>query len=319
MLTQNETSQTISREIGEPNLKTAIQQLCADYSTEVTPAAMGKVQNLSDFLSPGTDVYITSLPGGDYLETVSVAARLRKEGFNPVPHFAARSITDMAMLNDFVERAAGEAGVDTALLIAGALDKPCGEFSDTTHLLRTGVLEKNGIETVGVAGHPESCACCSEAELWAALAWKQEYSRRVGLDARIVTQFAFEADPFIEYDRALIDKGFDLPLHVGVPGIANLKTLINFAMSCGVGNSIEFLRKQAKNVTKLLKPSAPDKLLLDLAIYKSKQGSDTSIDKLHLFPLGGIKKTARWTNAVRDGNFEVKQDLSGLVVDVDYG
>ena len=44
------------------------------------------------------DVYITLLPGGDYTETARKAGDLVKKGFNPVPHFPARSITDEAQL-----------------------------------------------------------------------------------------------------------------------------------------------------------------------------------------------------------------------------
>ena len=316
MLTKGEDTETIAAGKTGLDLKGVLQRLCTNYSTEVTPAAAGKIERFDDLLPKGTHVYITSLPGSDYLEVVAVASRLAAEGMKPIPHLAARNIADVAQLKDFIERATGEAGVDSTLVIAGALDRPSGEFADSTHLLRTGLLEKHGITTIGVAGHPESCECCSDAELWAALAWKQEYARRTGLGANIVTQFAFEAEPFIDYDCSLTAKGFDLPLHIGVPGIANLKTLIGFAMSCGVGNSINFLKRQARNVSKLLQPSAPDKLLLDLAQHVASQ-PETSIAKLHMFPLGGIKKTAHWINAVSAGRFEIKSDLSGFSVDTD--
>ena len=59
--------------------------------------------NFSIEIGPHTDletlpslkeVYITLLPGGDYVETAQKAGDLVKKGFNPVPHFPARSITD---------------------------------------------------------------------------------------------------------------------------------------------------------------------------------------------------------------------------------
>ena len=45
-------------------------------------------------LPPVKDVYVTMLPGGDYKETAQKSGDLVKKGFNPVPHFPARSITD---------------------------------------------------------------------------------------------------------------------------------------------------------------------------------------------------------------------------------
>ena len=45
-------------------------------------------------LPPVKDVYVTMLPGGDYTETAQKAGDLVKKGFNAVPHFPARSISD---------------------------------------------------------------------------------------------------------------------------------------------------------------------------------------------------------------------------------
>ena len=53
---------------------------------------------------PLSDVYITMLPGGDYKETADKAAELIKKGFNPVPHFPARSMGDENELKDYVTR-----------------------------------------------------------------------------------------------------------------------------------------------------------------------------------------------------------------------
>ena len=65
------------------------------------------------------DVYITLLPGGDYVETAKKAGDLAKKGFNPVPHFPARSIMDEAQLNDYVSRCK-DLGVKQALVIGGS-------------------------------------------------------------------------------------------------------------------------------------------------------------------------------------------------------
>jgi len=289
--------------------------LCQDYSTEITPAAARKIASFGDLLAPGTDVYITCLPGSDYRDTVTLAVRLRREGYNPVPHIAARSIKDRASLDDYLARAVGEAGVSHVLAIAGAPDRACGEFADSMQLLDTGLFEQHGITKIGVAGHPESCGCCSESALWDAVRWKNAFAARTGLDVHIVTQFAFEAAPFVAYDQALQREKIGLALHVGMPGVASLKTLIGYAVSCGVGNSINFLKRQAQNVTKLLLPSVPDKLLVDLAQHVMTQ-PETRIAKLHFFTLGGLQKTAHWVNAVRDGSFEIKSDQSGLLVDM---
>ncbi len=57
-----------------------------NFSLEVGP------QTDLDTLPPVKDVYVTMLPGGDYKETADQSDELVKKGFNPVPHFPARSL-----------------------------------------------------------------------------------------------------------------------------------------------------------------------------------------------------------------------------------
>ena len=54
------------------------------------------------------DVYVTMLPGGDYKETAEKSGDLVKKGFNPVPHFPARSIADENQLKNKEERTESE-------------------------------------------------------------------------------------------------------------------------------------------------------------------------------------------------------------------
>ena len=64
------------------------------------------------------DVYITMLPGGDYKDTAYQAVELVKRGFNPVPHFPARSMLNENDLKDYVNRCK-DGGVKQALVIGG--------------------------------------------------------------------------------------------------------------------------------------------------------------------------------------------------------
>ena len=132
-----------------------IQNFLTPFTAETTPGAAAKIADFREHLRPGTAVYITFLPGSDFNATVAVAARLRREGFIPVPHFAARSIADRKSFNEYLARVCGEAGVDWVLCIAGAVDKPAGAYTDSTQLLATGLFDQHGIRKIAVAGHPE--------------------------------------------------------------------------------------------------------------------------------------------------------------------
>jgi methylenetetrahydrofolate reductase (NADPH) len=63
----------------------------------------------------------------------------------------------------------------------------------------------------------------------------------------------------------------------------------------------------------LLTVSAPDKLVAALAAYKSSD-PNCGIAGVHMYPLGGLKKSADWSYAVADGRFEWNRKGDGFEV-----
>lgn len=281
-----------------------VTALMQGFSVETTPASAAKVASFADHLAPGTTVNVTFLPGSDIEDTIAVATRLRREGFEPVPHIAARSLTDSAMLDRTLGRLADAAGVTQVLVIAGGLDRPLGPFASSMDMLVTGLFEVHGISRIGVAGHPEGSPDIDETGLKDALLWKNRFAAERGLDLYIETQFCFDAAAIIAWDKRIRSWGNTLPIHLGVPGLATLKTLLKFAQMSGIGPSIRVLTRQARNLAKLMLVQAPDKLILDLAAYKAGD-PDCGIEKLHFYPFGGLAKTAEWANAVAAGDIVV--------------
>jgi methylenetetrahydrofolate reductase (NADPH) len=284
------------------------------FSLETTPHSAAKIARFRDVLRPGATVYITFLPGADFADTVAVARRLSDEGLNPVPHLAARSIPDARTFARHIERITQEAGVKQVLLIGGGITTPAGEITDTMQLLDTGILDRHGIRRIGVAGHPEGCPDIPDEAIRAALAWKNAFAQRTGAELYIVTQFCFEAEPIIKWDQAIQAAGNRLPIHIGIPGLATIKTLLAHARACGIGPSMRFLTRQAVNVAKLLTVSEPDRLVVALGEYQATHPS-CGIVKAHVYPLGGLKKSADWSYRVADGRFRMKPGGDGFTVD----
>ena len=228
---------------------------------------------------------------------VATAKRLNADGFQVMPHFPARIIKDEATLADWIARYQGEAGVDQALLLAGGVTKPHGDYDSSMQLLDSGLFDKAGFQRLHVAGHPEGNKDIDPnggmANVDAALKWKQEFSNRTDAKMALATQFAFEAGPIIEWADAVKAAGIDIPIHIGIAGPAKLQTLIKFAIACGVGPSLKVLQKRAKDVTKLLLPFEPAEVLTELAAHKAAN-PDFNIESVHFFPLGGIKTNANW-------------------------
>lgn len=267
------------------------------FSIEVMPRTAAKVENFRDLLPSGTRVYIAHIEGTPIDDMVATAKRLSGEGFEIMPHIPARLIRDAAELETWVGRYREEAGVDQALLLAGGATQPAGDLTSSIDMMETGVFERHAFRRLHVAGHPEGNRDIdpdgSSTRTDEALAWKQAWAERTGCAMAITTQFAFDAKPIVKWAEHLAGQGIRLPIHVGVAGPAKLQTLIKYAMACGVGPSIKVLQRRALDMRKLLMPYEPDEVVAALAAYKSEH-PQSLIDKVHLFPLGGIKASAEW-------------------------
>ncbi len=267
------------------------------YSIEVMPRTASKVEDFRDHLPGGTRVYIAHIDGTPIEEMVATAARLALEGYDVMPHFPARIIADKATLQNWIDMYQGEAGVKQALLLAGGLDQPQGDFHCSMQLLETGLFDKAGFTRLHVAGHPEGNRDIDPKGgtrlVDEALQWKQKFSERTDAKMALATQFAFEAAPIIAWADGLREAGITLPIHIGIAGPAKLQTMIKFAVTCGVGPSLRVLQRRAKDVTKLLLPFEPTEVLTQLAAHKAAN-PDSNIEQVHFFPLGGIKTNATW-------------------------
>ena len=280
-----------------------IQAAASDWSIEVTPNGASKIDSFADCLAPGTTVNVTFLPGSDPMDTVAVAQRLHNDGMNPVPHLAARSLKDIDQLDALLSAFTQKAGVREVLVIGGGVDSPVGQFASSIEVLNTGLIQKYGITDIGVAGHPEGSPDISDQEIVEALTLKNELAKRDGLNLYIETQFCFEADIVLAWEKSIREAGNNLPIRVGIPGPATIKTLFRFAQVSGIGPSMRFIAKQAKNVAKLMTVQSPHILLDDLAEGMAAD-KDCMIKHFHFYPFGGFAKTAAYAQAIADGQIK---------------
>lgn len=272
------------------------------YSIEVMPRTAEKVEDFRALLPEGTRIYIAHIEGTPIEDMVATAKRLAADGYPVMPHFPARIIKDAKTLENWIAMYQGEAGVEQALLLAGGVSQPYGDFDSSMGLMETGLFDKAGFKRLHVAGHPEGNKDIdpdgSMKNVSQALQWKQDFSNRTDAEMAIATQFAFEAGPIIKWADDLKAAGIDLPIHIGIAGPAKLQTLIKFAIACGVGPSLKVLQKRARDVSKLLLPFEPTEVIGELAAHKAAN-PDFNITHVHFFPLGGIKTNATW--AIENG------------------
>tara|TARA_B110000977_G_scaffold28936_1_gene37369 strand:+ start:4079 stop:5005 length:927 start_codon:yes stop_codon:yes gene_type:complete len=279
-----------------------VETFMKDFSIEVMPRTAEKVEDFRDFLPGATRVYVAHIEGTPIEDMVATAKRLAAEGYDVMPHFPARIIKDEATLRNWIAMYQGEADVEQALILAGGVTTPHGDYHSSMQLLESGAFGDAGFKRLHVAGHPEGNKDIDPdgamTNVDAALRWKQAFSDTSDAKMAIATQFCFEAKPVIDWANDLAANGITLPIHIGVAGPAKLQTLIKFSIACGVGASLRVLQRRAKDLTKLLLPFSPNEFLAELAAHKA-QNPQLNISHVHFFPLGGIKTNAKW--AIENG------------------
>jgi len=290
------------------DLKRRILEFARGTSTEISPHDEGIVAELAKTLPTGTTVYVAHTPKAALADIVRVASKVQSSGLNASPHIVARRIESAQALREAL-RQLRAAGIEQVLLVAGDRNPPAGEFTSTLEILQSGVLIEAGIKRVGVAGHPEGHPAVAAETLWSALKAKQAYAERTGTAMHIATQFSFNPEAVLAWDRRLGGEGIKLPVHVGIAGPTPLPKLIKFAVQCGIGASLGALTKGMGLMGRVAGlATSPDEMLIGLVRGVAAQGS-TRLLHPHFYAFGGVMATAQWLRGVVDGTFEL--DRSG--------
>lgn len=265
--------------------------LLSSASVEVSSRGH-QLAELREHFRPDTDVTITFLPGDNYRHNVDTAVALRRAGYNPVPHIAAREMASREALDDFLARLRGEADVRRILLIAGDVAITRGPFKSSLDVCASGLIEARGVASVSIAGHPEGHPYLSAAGAIKVFESWCDWGRLTKTGVEVVTQFCFETAPILSWIGELEAHRLGLPVIVGLAGPATPATLTKFALRCGVGNSMRSLRSQIGRFGRLLTDTGPDDVMRGLQSAPAR--ATASIAGFHLFPFGGLRKSGEW-------------------------
>ena len=277
-----------------------VLNLLSSCSIETTPNVYAKYGNFSDLIAKNSNIYVTYLPDEDMGKVIETAKKLTLEGYNVIPHLPARTIANKTDLERYIKNLSEDCGCSKILVIGGGGNQK-GNISSSIEVLETDFLSKYNFKEVGLAGHPEGNPDVKQSDLDDAIIQKNNFSKKADFKMYLATQFFFEAKSLKEWELHLKSLNNNLAIHAGIPGPATLKTLISYARSCGISNSIRFLSKQALNITKLATTRSPDKLIYDLASYQIET-PETKLRKIHFYPFGGIKKTSDWLKTLDKDN-----------------
>ena len=273
-----------------PNWSRPAASAIDGFSIEVTAKDAGQLPALAPRIPAETPIAIAYLPNEAMPARVEAARIVRDLGFEPMPHFSARRIESRDAFETYLAAVTDRAGVRRCFVVAGDPATPAGPFADSASLIATGAFEQSGIRAIGVGGHPEGHPNMTVDQSFAVLESKCGEIERRGMAPLIVTQFGFDADAVIRWLEQLRARGIDVPVRLGVPGPAGIKTLLRYAAVCGVGASTAVLRKYGLSLTALVGSAGPDRFVAALEDTLASCGPV----RLHFYPFGGLARTLDW-------------------------
>ena len=244
-------------------------------------------------LPPGATVSVTASPAKGIDATIALCEQLQSRGFRAVPHVSARMIRDRAHLVDLVAWLEG-AGVDRAFVVGGDEKEP-GAYPDGLALLREMAEIGHSLGEIGIPGYPQGHAFIADGPVLDALRAKAAFA------SYVTTQLCFDPVAIGRWIAARRAEGMALPVHVGVPGVAEPQKLLAIAARIGVADTHRFLVKNIRFVTRLVRSGGfyrPDGLLEGLAPYAADPMA--GISGLHLYTFNAVEATEGWRRAYLD-------------------
>ncbi|MCV0426569.1 MAG: methylenetetrahydrofolate reductase [Roseibium sp.] len=277
-------------------------------STEMSPKQVVEKTELLANIPAGTQVYVTDLGNASEDMIVSAARTLKDHKLTAVPHMAARRYPSMEAFERRITRLVQEAGVTEVLTVAGEAEK-AGPLTSSVTLLETGLFDKLGILRIAVAGHPEGAPDIKPDVIKSFLQRKHELAANSDAEFRIVTQFGFDPHRVSLWLDELCDWGNQFPVHIGVAGPAKMTTLLKYAAFAGVENSLNFLKKRGGAVVSMLSGYDPETMVDPLETRITSQ-PNSQLAQIHVYPFGGIQKTADWLHSRGSWSFQSPSSLT---------
>lgn len=266
-----------------------VRELLRDPRFELLP--FDGMDEEADLLPEGAKVAITASPEKGIEETLDRADRLADRGFEVSAHVAARGVRSQDHLAEIAERLTA-AGIEDIFVPGGDNEEPEGPYDSAYAFLRD--LEEQGyeFEHVGITGYPEGHQFIEDDVLAEHLEKKEPYADY------IVTQMSFSAEAVVDWTADIRDRGVELPVHVGVPGVMRYQRLLSISQKIGVGDSLSYLRKTT-GILDFIKQFLgsrgqykPDDFVEGVAPYHGDQ--DHGIEGVHLYTFNQVADTEEW-------------------------
>ncbi len=266
-----------------------VSSLLADARFELMPFESfdEQVEHLPD----GATVTITASPTLELEATIDAAERAAKDGYEVVPHISARYVHNEEQLAVICERLTA-VGIEDIFVPGGDREEPIGEFESAYDLLVALETLEYEFEEIGITGYPEGHDFLSDETLAESMENKAPYA------TYIATQLCYDSNAVVNWIEEVRDRGVNLPVEVGIPGVMKYEKLLGISKKVGVGDSIRFLTKTSgifgfiRQFVGSRGRYRPDNLVDGLAPYTADP--EYGIRGIHVYTFNQVPDTEEW-------------------------
>jgi methylenetetrahydrofolate reductase (NADH) len=268
-----------------PPARDALARVLRSPTFELVP--LKNALDQAAFLPAGVTVSVTASPAKGIEATIALCEQLQGRGFRAVPHLSARMVRDRSHLADLIAWLEG-AGVDRAFIVGGDAKEP-GDYADGLSLLRDMAEIGHPLSEIGIPCYPQGHAFIADGPLLEALHAKAAFA------SYMTTQLCFDPGAIATWIAERRAEGLELPIHVGVPGVAEPHKLLAISARIGVADTHRFLTKNLRFVARLVRSGGfyrPDALLEGLAPHLADPAA--GIVDLHMYTFNAVDTLETW-------------------------
>jgi methylenetetrahydrofolate reductase (NADH) len=267
-----------------PDQRAAVLALVASPKFELIP--LKNALDRAEALPPRSRTTVTASPTHGIEATFDLAEALQARGHTAIPHVSAHMIRDRAHLAELLDRARAS-NLREAFVVGGdAKDK--GEFHDGLSLLRAIDELGHPFDEIGVPAYPDGHVSIDEERLVDVLLEKQR------LASSMTTQMCFDPGLISAWLVRMRRRGVSMRMSLGTPGVTDVAKLMTISARIGVADSARYLKKNRKQVGRLLTPGSygPDALLEGMA--PTLADPEARVSALHVFTFNQVEATVTW-------------------------
>ena len=256
----------------------------ARYEVLPTPSVEDKIH---EHLDRDRTLTVTASPAKGIEATLALTERLSREGYQAVPHLAARMISGRTELAEICARMR-EAGVRTVFVPGGDQDPPAGDYAAALDLLEDLTALGRPFEDVGITGYPESHPTISDDVTVQSMWDKRRHATHV------VSNLTFDSEAIRSWLERMRARGITMPMLLGMPGPVERAKLLAMATRIGVGDSTRFLVKHKGTFARLAAPGGftGERFLEQCAPALARP--EALVTGLHVYTFNQVAETEAW-------------------------